>query len=453
MRGRHRRPAPVAVSDGSHRRRRVGSRALRLLRALALLWLLVPAGPGTAQEPEAAEQEREAAPPTQVLRVFLDCQTRFCDFDFFRREIPFVNHVRDRQDAQVHLLVTSERTGAGGRRFTLDFIGREEFEDIDDRLQVTMRPNLAEEETLRRLADRMKLGLTRYVARTPAAERLRIVFEERAGEEAAAGPEDDPWNFWVFRGSLRGSFNGEDRRNFLSVFGSLSADRVTEGLKLELGVDGRYFESNFEVNDTTTVTSITRNYELEGLVVWSLADHWSAGAQAGAEHSTFRNREIALRLAPAVEWNLFPYDESERKQLTFLYSVGVNNFDWRERTVFGKTSERRLDQALRVSLSVRQPWGEAGGSVEASHFLDDVGRNRAEARGGIRFRLLRGLSLDLSGDVSRVRDQINLPAGDATEEDVLLRIRELETGVEYGFSFGFSYTFGSIFSNVVNPRF
>lgn len=417
------------------------------------------AGPGTARAqqpadvPPAADAAAEAPQEAgQALRVFIDCATRFCDLDFLRREIPFINYVRDRRDAQVHLLVTSERTGAGGTSFTLDFIGREEFEGVDDRLQMTARLNLAEEEVLERLSRTIKLGLMRYMARTPAAERLEIVFE--AGEEeTVARPEDDPWNFWVFRASMRGSFNGEDRRDFLSAFGSFSADRITEALKVELSVDARYFESNFEVSDTVTVTSITRNYELETLVVWSLGDHWSAGAETSAEHSTFRNREVALRLAPALEYNLFRYEESERKQLTFLYSVGFNNFDWRERTIFGKTSETRLDQALEVGLRVKQPWGEAGGSLELSHFLDEPGQNRIEGGVGVRFRLLRGLSLDVSGNASRVRDQINLPAGDATQEEVLLRIRELQTGLEYGLSFGFSYTFGSIFSNVVNPRF
>lgn len=285
-------------------RRRAG--LPRFAVAAVVLWPVLPTPKAVAQEP-AAPEDREV-----VLRVFLDCQTHPCDFDFLRREIPFVNYVRDRQDADVHVMVTSQPTGGGGRSFTLDFIGRRGFEELDDRLQVSVRPNLAEGETLARLARAIKLGLMRYVARTPDADRLRIVFEEEGGGQAVAGPEDDPWNFWVFRASLRGSFNGEDRRNFLSAFGSFSADRVTEGLKIELGI------------------------------------------RAGA---------------------------------------------------------------------------------------------------GINLRLFRGLSLDLFGDASRVRDQINLPAGDATEEDVLLRIRELQTGFEYGFSFGFSYTFGSIFSNVVNPRF
>ena len=40
-----------------------------------------------------------------------------------------------------------------------------------------------------------------------------------------------------------------------------------------------------------------------------------------------------------------------------------------------------------------------------------------------------------------------------TDEEILLRQRELATSFQYFVSLGVSYTFGSIFSNVVNPRF
>jgi hypothetical protein len=53
----------------------------------------------------------------------------------------------------------------------------------------------------------------------------------------------------------------------------------------------------------------------------------------------------------------------------------------------------------------------------------------------------------------RVRDQIGLPKGDATTEEVLLRLRQLATGYTYYLNFGFSYSFGSIFNSTVNPRF
>jgi len=52
-----------------------------------------------------------------------------------------------------------------------------------------------------------------------------------------------------------------------------------------------------------------------------------------------------------------------------------------------------------------------------------------------------------------VKDQINLRVGEATDEEILLRQRELGTDFRYGFSFGLTYRFGSIYNNAVNPRF
>lgn len=71
----------------------------------------------------------------QAIGVFLDCQTLHCDFDHFRREITFVNWVRDRQDAHVHILGTAQETGGGGREFTFAFIGLREFAGRSDTLR------------------------------------------------------------------------------------------------------------------------------------------------------------------------------------------------------------------------------------------------------------------------------------------------------------------------------
>lgn len=53
----------------------------------------------------------------------------------------------------------------------------------------------------------------------------------------------------------------------------------------------------------------------------------------------------------------------------------------------------------------------------------------------------------------RNHDQLNLPKGDASLDEILLRRRELATDYDYHISIGLSYTFGSVYSNVVNPRF
>lgn len=69
------------------------------------------------------------------------------------------------------------------------------------------------------------------------------------------------------------------------------------------------------------------------------------------------------------------------------------------------------------------------------------------------FRVAKGLKINIGGSAALVHDQLSLVKGGASKEDVLLRIKELETNFRYNTHFGISYTFGSIYKNVVNPRF
>ncbi|MFO7719629.1 MAG: hypothetical protein R6W85_04220, partial [Gillisia sp.] len=51
-----------------------------------------------------------------------------------------------------------------------------------------------------------------------------------------------------------------------------------------------------------------------------------------------------------------------------------------------------------------------------------------------------------------VQDQLSLPKGDASLEDLLLQLRQLATTYGISLSLGLSYSFGSVFNNVVNTR-
>lgn len=418
------------------------------MRCLPLVLLLSVLAPGLARAQDAG-----AAP--KAFEVFIDCQTRRCDFDHFRREITFVNYVRDRQDADVHVLVTTQRTGGGGTEFTLAFIGLQQFEDLDETLVFVSEPTATDEEIRTGLTQTLQAGLVRYLSRTPQLQRLQFSYQAPTAEEAAAEPaaDEDPWNFWIFRTRARGFLRGESQQSNYNLNGSFSADRVTEAWKVSLGLDGFYSESRFEIDDSTTITNEQSSYGTEGLVVRSLGPHWSAGARAAASHSTFRNEDLRLSLGPAVEYNIFPYDESTRRQFTFLYQVVFLHFDYIEETLFEKTAETLVNTSLTGALEIQQPWGSVETSLEGSVYLHDLSKLRLDLFSELEVRLFRGLSLDLFGAVALVRDQLSLPAGGASEEDILLRRRALGTNFEVFGSVGLSYTFGSRFTNVVNPRF
>ena len=122
-------------------------------------------------------------------------------------------------------------------------------------------------------------------------------------------------------------------------------------------------------------------------------------------------------------------------------------------TLFDRLRETNGRHALSANLDVRQPWGSLEAGIEWSQYLHDRSKYRVEFDGEVSLQIVRGLSLDLEGFASRIRDQLSLPRRGATPEEVLLPLRELRSGYEVRFSFGVRYSFGSLFNNVVNPRF
>lgn len=415
--------------------------------AIIICCLFLSTLPAASQEP--VDPVQGAAP--EALRVFLDCQTFLCDFDHFRRAIQFVHWVRDRQDADLHVLVTAQQTGGGGWEMTFAFIGRERFEGRRDTLQLVSAPTDTQTERREDMTHTLKLGFVRYLAETPLGRRLRISLE--APEEAApALPEHDPWDYWVFTTRLGGSLDGEESQSGLSVNGSLSANRVTDRLKINVGVSGFYRRDEFELTDTTTFVNTRESYSAQFLAVQSLSQHWSVGMRTNASRSTFLNRDLSLRGGPAIEYNIFPYSESTRRQLRIMYSAGPALFDYEEETIFGKMRETLGQHSLEAALALQQPWGSLHASVEGTQFLHDLGVHRIDTFSGFRVRIVRGLDFNLFGRLSRLKDQIYLPAEELTEEEILVQQRQRGTSFRFGLNFGLSYRFGSKFANIVNPR-
>jgi len=372
--------------------------------------------------------------------------------DHFRREVAFISYVRDRMDAQLHVLVTSQRTGAGGNEYTFNFIGLQEFSERDDTLRFSSRPDDTDAETREDLVRTFKLGLVPFLAETEIGRRLELTYRGPAGAPPVQQVAD-PWDLWVFNIRAGGELQGESTENSSSFDGSLSASRTTEELKMDFRASGDWSTRTIDFGEEEGKSTYTsREYEVEGLTVWSISPHWSAGATASASGSTRQNQDLTLRAGPAVEYNYFPYSESTRRAITFLYRVEVVSFNYEEITVLEKTSETRFTHSLAIASAFNQPWGELDLTLEGSNYLDNFEQHRIEFFTRFEIRLFRGLSLDIMGSAARVKDQIYAPLEDIPIDDILLRRRELGTDYEYSVELGFNFTFGSVFNNVVNPR-
>jgi hypothetical protein len=407
----------------------------------------------------AGAQEPSTAIANGRVAVFLDCHSRLCDFDHFRREIPFVNWVRDRKDADVHVLITQQGTAGGGSRFTLDLIGLRALAARQDTVFYVTNADDTYEEERAGLTRTIALGLVPYVRHTRAFERLSLAYAAPVDTSSLLITDAvaDPWDYWVFRVSVRGSMEGESQERFVAGNTSLSTNRITEGLKIELGVRASGSRSEFDVVDEaegldTTYVSTRTAYSFDGLVVWSLGPHWSAGVMAELDRNSTLNWDLAIQGGPAVEYNVFPWEESTWRRLTLRYVIGITAYNYTEETIYDQLAEVRPAHTLEVDIGVQQPWGSVHGSLDAFQYLHDLTKHSVSVGGDLNLRVFRGLEFNIGGSVSRIKDQLYLSKVGLTPEEILLRQRARGTEFRFGMDLGLSYRFGSKFNNVVNPR-
>jgi len=385
---------------------------------------------------------------SSTINVFLDC--RGCSETYIRDHINFVNYVRNKENASVHLLTTRRHTGSGGTEYTLKFIGRKQFKGKNDTLKYVSPKSDTREERRQGLVKHVKLGLLPYIKDKPVAEDLTIDYE--AKKQAQATPKEDKWNHWVFDVSLHTYLSGQETRKHLFLSGGVSAERVTRDWKININYDRNYNRRRYTQNDTTT-TYITREQFFNGMVVRSLSDHWSAGIFTEANHSSRNNIDLSYSASPAIEYNIFPYAEYSEHEISFRYTLAAAHYNYNQLTIFDKTKETLFRQRLRANIDINQPWGEFQSRISASAYMHDLNKNRMEVHMNLNFRIFRGLSLDISGRYSWIHDQLSIPKGEITDAEQLLNLREQATSYSYGASIGIQYTFGSIYNNVVNPRF
>ena len=417
---------------------------LRPLRALAAALVFIGASATIA----AAQQ----APLDRPLRVYFDCRGPGCDDDFFRTELAWVDHVNDPNDADLHVLVTTQQTGGGGNQYTIRVIGRRQWEGRDDTVQINSEAGEPQDGLRRALVRVFGLMLARYAVETPVGSKLTL--QAPAGTVAATQTTaaEDPWNFWVFRLNFNSFLNGQqgDRNSNVNV--NTSANRLTDAWKINLNAGFGYSENRFELSDGT-FRSFTRRRNVNALVVKSLSDHWSAGAMLRASRETFNNHRLNLRVAPGIEYNFFPYSESTRRQMTLQWTGGVNRFKYDQETIYGLLSETRWDQQLLALLSLRQPFGSIRLTGEVAHYFEDLDQYRFSINGDADVRLFRGFSFNVFGDYSVLHDQLYLPRQGASDEEIIARQQQLATTYRYFVGMGITYRFGSINNTIVNARF
>lgn len=386
--------------------------------------------------------KKEGKPKVFIEGIWLD-------FDFMRRNMKFIDFVNDPAVADVHIIINQRVNGGGGLVYSLMY-NTKTFENFGDfTLTCTTTPGDTHEERRKIITDAISMGLMPFANQTEMANKLSIRYSGK--EDTKNIPLEDPWNNWTFRGDFNGNINLEESRKSFNYFYNLRADKVTEDWKFRNFGRTSVRTTEYLSDEETYRSENITNY-VTSSVVKSISPRWSAGAFASYHNSNYSNIVYSMSLKPAIEYNIFPWDVSDRKVFTIAYYVGPEWKKYYEETIYDKLQEGLWEQSVRLDLQLVKTWGEIEAGLNASNYLHDFSKNQITFDSNLSIRIIRGFSVNFNLRAENIHDQIYLPKSEASLEDILLNRVKLPSAFELFTGIGVRVQFGSIYNNIVNNR-
>jgi hypothetical protein len=394
--------------------------------------------------------------PKKRLSVFFDCSNMWCDLTYIRTEITVVDFVIDRIATDVHVLLTAQDIGSGGEQFQLIFYGLNRFAGTKDTLRFETLPLTTDAEERELVVKYLQAGLAPFIAKSGFLNELTINSKAKTDStgknQQSNQSTKDKWNYWVFRAGTDGNFSSDQNYKSQNLNGRFSASRVTDKSKLLFSANGGENQNVFTIG-TDKLKVKNHNINFSHTYAKSISEHWTAGYDVSALQSTFSNIKSQFYISPGIEYNIFPYKSVNTKLLTIRYGVDIRRNSYYDTTIYNKKAEWLSGQNISANLSLNQKWGTISAGITYRNFFNDWRFYNISFNTFMDVRLTGNLSFNVYAFPSIVRDQVFLPKGNATADDILSRRRQLQTNYNFFMGFGITYRFGSILNNFVNPRF
>ena len=380
------------------------------------------------------------------LKVVIDCDP--CDDDQIRQQISSGDYVYDKFQANLHLLITQQGTGSGGREIKVSFIPRG-LPGLETFTLTTHTSGDATRDMVReKILGAIRYGLTPFLFSTGQEELAKVEIDKKAVESENIR---DPFNYWVFSIRASGNFDAEDSQRESEAGAELEASRITEIWRIESEAGASYDFKQAESEDREIISEKNERW-IRASSAYSISSHWSTGIEGGWQSDTYENLKSHFSIGPGIEYNVFPWKESDRRMFTIAYHLKADKLSYFEETIYDQLDETLARQSLRVEIEIIQPWGDFEVDVEAQNYLHDFNRYSLSYEADLGIRIFKGLSVFINTEARAIHDQLYLPKGNSTIEDILIQRRKQATSFELGGRLGFRYTFGSIYNNVVNRR-
>ncbi|MEM9885201.1 MAG: hypothetical protein AAF849_04855 [Bacteroidota bacterium] len=385
----------------------------------------------------------------EQINIFLDCS--FCNGNQIKQELDYLNFAVDAYRSNLHILINRQQLATGAKQYNLEIIGREQWAGEKVSFQFNSQPTMTNFEENELIIQKLKIGIAPFLAKTALSDGLKLEVKKPENSTVQVTPYESFWKNWIYEIGSNLSWDSEAVRSNLRFRADADIDNVTPEWRIRVRPFYSYQRQSVDTESGTAVVVRERRY-FSGSVVRSISDHWSVGFFNSYYHNNYNNLDMDVWIAPAIEYSVFSYDEVPMKEFTVAYRVGYLSRNYIEETIYNLMEEQRYRHMLNVDLRMRRPWGNVFAGVSASNFLDDWSQNRVSLNGRFSIRVYKGLSVNFGGNYQLINDQISLPKGDISLEDLLLAQRQVATDFEAGMNFGINYTFGALYNNIVNTR-
>jgi len=268
-----------------------------------------------------------------------------------------VDFVRDRFQSDVHILVKTEFTNSGGEKTQMNFLGQSRFSGLTDTITYFNDPTATDDDKRKQMVQYLKLGLTRYIMRTSVARDMEIKYLKDTSALKKAEPQKDRWNYWTFSVGISGFLNSSESLDSKNFNGNFNASRETEKRLSLVYLTHSVDRQIFSISDSEKVRTNRDRSSFFFDNRWKLAEHWGFGWDGGFRASQFENLDARLYTTPWIEYSLFPYKKFNSERIVFSYGLGVEYTNYKDSTIFFKTSEWQAKQTAAAIASFTKPWG------------------------------------------------------------------------------------------------
>jgi len=339
-----------------------------------------------------------------------------------------VDFVRDRNFADVHIIVLSEQNGSGGQKFHLKFIGQNDFKNINETYDFSVSTDSTLEQIRQKLLQYLKLGLVRFWYQAGLSDKLAI----KLNIDDTQKKVKDKWHHWVFKIGSHAWFNGDSNSGNRNLSVYAKATKVEEKNKFSFALNYNNGHNRYTFNGED-ITSDQEYFNINSYRVWGVNQHWSYGVFGNFTRSKYRNYDRSFAAYGGVEYSFFPYQESASKSLVLTTKFGGIFNTYFEKTIYNRSEELLGQGKILLNGNIVKKWGSIYAGIDYQSYLHDLNLYAVGFNLGTNLRLTKGLDFNTHAYYGIQHDQVNVAAGNLSLEETLLAQKQLQSGYEYYF--------------------